>query len=343
MLSTKPKASLWRSHWPTAIFFATLFLIHEAGINGYLPGNFLNERMLPNLRRVTAFFTDIKFKLRGKEKPKSPVVVLEIDSASIESFGRWPWRRDLIAFLIDEIFKAGGKFVATDMFFSEPEKRVPDELLDILRHVNLGHLANDFETDPHMVNAIDTYRKRLVLGWATESPCQPKLNGRDKCNVLLPEAVASLPENFSNFSTGNFTYAAPFEAEKTPVSSAVTVLANIPEYQKVAEHMGFVNSQRDPDGLIRRSSLVMITGGKPFFSLPLEMAQLATASPADISFDSGFGIASLKVGGREIPVTRTGLMEINFRGGERSFPYVSARDLLSVTQCDGAKIGRAHV
>ncbi len=335
MYSLKPKASLWRSHWPTAILFASLFMVHELGINGSLPGNFLNERMLPNLRRVTAFFTDIKFKLRGKQKPKSPVVVLEIDSASIESFGRWPWRRDLIAFLIDEIFKAGAKFVATDMFFSEPEKRVPDELLDILRHVQLGHLANDFETDPHMISVIDQYRKRLVLGWATESPCQPKLNGREKCNVLLPEAVASLPENFSNFSTGNFRYAVPFDPAQTPVSSAITVLANIPDYQKVAEHMGFVNSQRDPDGLIRRSSVTMIAGGKPFFSLPMEMAQLATNSPVDVSFDSGFGIESLKVGGHEIPVTRTGLMEINFRGGERSFPYVSARDLLSVTQCDG--------
>lgn len=335
MTPSKTKASVWRSHWPTGFFFALLFLFHEVGSNGYLPGSLFNEKILPALRRITAFSTDVKFKIRGKQKPKSPVVVLEIDSASIDAFGRWPWRRDLIAFLISEVFNAGAKFVATDMLFSEPEKRVPEELLDILRHVKLEHLAEDFETDPHMEHVINQYRDRLVLAWTTESPCQPYSVGNRRCPVLLPQALASLPDRFSDFSRGNFEYAAPFEPESTPIGSAVTVLANYDPFQKVAEHLGFVNSSRDPDGLIRRSSLVMIAGGRPYFSLPLEMAGLITKKPVDVTFDSASGIHSLKVGETVIPVTRTGVMDINFRGGERSFPYVSAKDLLSVTQCDG--------
>jgi adenylate cyclase len=36
-----------------------------------------------------------------------PVRIVDIDEPSIKAFGNWPWRRDLLAGLIDKLFAAG--------------------------------------------------------------------------------------------------------------------------------------------------------------------------------------------------------------------------------------------
>ena len=62
MPSLKRKALLWRSHWPTALVFASLFLFHEMGTNGYLPGTVFNEKILldeKNLELVRLGMVDV--------------------------------------------------------------------------------------------------------------------------------------------------------------------------------------------------------------------------------------------------------------------------------------------
>jgi diguanylate cyclase (GGDEF)-like protein/PAS domain S-box-containing protein len=55
------------------------------------------------------------------------VVVVAIDSRSIEAIGTWPWSRTLHAKLIDNLERAGASDIAFDVDFSSPSNKTADE------------------------------------------------------------------------------------------------------------------------------------------------------------------------------------------------------------------------
>ncbi len=59
------------------------------------------------------------------------IVIIGIDEESLRQIGRWPWRRNIHATLIDRLTEAGAKAVALDVILSEPDQRDPvsDEVL----------------------------------------------------------------------------------------------------------------------------------------------------------------------------------------------------------------------
>ena len=59
------------------------------------------------LDRAEYSLLDARFRLRGPVPVTSPVTVVAIDAASLDEFGRWPWRRSLLADLVDRLVEAG--------------------------------------------------------------------------------------------------------------------------------------------------------------------------------------------------------------------------------------------
>lgn len=53
--------------------------------------------------------------------PPKDAVVVGIDDASLDQFGRWPWPRDLQADLVLGLHRLGARAIALDVLFSEPE------------------------------------------------------------------------------------------------------------------------------------------------------------------------------------------------------------------------------
>jgi CHASE2 domain-containing sensor protein/class 3 adenylate cyclase len=53
-------------------------------------------------------------------KPKPPVCV-DIDEPALQEIGAWPWPRDKMAAILDDLGDAGAKVVAMDILFSEPK------------------------------------------------------------------------------------------------------------------------------------------------------------------------------------------------------------------------------
>ena len=47
--------------------------------------------------RLESELLDLRFRLRPRHSPDVPIVVVEIDDASIAEIGRWPWSRQLSA------------------------------------------------------------------------------------------------------------------------------------------------------------------------------------------------------------------------------------------------------
>jgi adenylate cyclase len=64
---------------------------------------------------------DLRFRLRPPHTPPVPIVVVEIDDASIAGIGRWPWSRQVLAHLLDRIIVAAPKVICLDLLFTEPQ------------------------------------------------------------------------------------------------------------------------------------------------------------------------------------------------------------------------------
>lgn len=53
------------------------------------------------------------------------IVIIGIDEESLRQFGRWPWRRNIHATLLEYLAPAGAKVVALDLILSEADQRDP--------------------------------------------------------------------------------------------------------------------------------------------------------------------------------------------------------------------------
>ncbi|MCM2279555.1 MAG: adenylate/guanylate cyclase domain-containing protein [Oligoflexia bacterium] len=325
------KNKLWLLQLPFVLLFAAAFVITELGVQGELESGFLRDRLFLNLRSVSNAFTDLKFRLRGPTAPRNKIVIVEIDSESLDLFGRWPWHRDLMAMLIDQVFKAGAKTVGLDVVFSETDERVPPELKQVLAENKLGELAEKFETDPVLQAVIQQYRDRLVLGWTTDTVCQPFYDSHDNgCPVTNPDAIATHPAEMPKFTFTEARLPQNADPTSTPAFSFLTFIPNLPQFNQAGRHAGYFNIQPDSDGCVRRVPLLYLADGKPYPPLSLEMARVALGEDLRVEFDSDFKVKQLGFlkSGIKLPANPMGIADINFRGPGKTFKYVSAVSLL---------------
>ncbi len=76
----------------------------------------------PPLEMAEMKLYDANFRLRGVISPPKEIVIATIDDKSLERYGRWPWKRDLIARLVDTLSAADAAVIAFDIIFSENEE-----------------------------------------------------------------------------------------------------------------------------------------------------------------------------------------------------------------------------
>ncbi|MFV8258211.1 CHASE2 domain-containing protein [Bdellovibrio bacteriovorus] len=70
-------------------------------------------------------FNDIKYKLRPPSQSQAPVALIAIDDASVREIGRFPWSREMVAEMTDNLLKLGAKSISFDVIFAEPETSNP--------------------------------------------------------------------------------------------------------------------------------------------------------------------------------------------------------------------------
>ena len=176
---------------------------------------------------------------------------------------------------------------------------------------------------------ITLFRERICLGWMTDDWCRPELDAN--CDVGSKDNLAALPEGFAKFAFANFDAAPGFDPKTSPLVSSPEVTANLPDYNGAAAHSGFlVAGAEDGDGVVRRAQLAMLVGGKPYPSLPLEMARVGLGEELAISIGDDGRISRLAFAhsGRALDVAPGGAYALNFRGGGHHFMYVGAYDVL---------------
>ncbi len=304
------------------------FLCLEAGSRLQIPPS-IQAFVVPTASRVSSFFRDLKFRYRGERAPTQPIVVVDIDDASLEQMGRWPWRRDIIARLIERTFELGASTVGLDIVFSDPQESVPEELRDILVRKKMGRLLAPFDFDSQLGEVFRKNSNRLVASWMSNAVCRPRFSTPAECPVEDPSVLEYIPKDFEKFAISSVKAPQGFRPSYSPLRSAVTVISSLEQIESNTRHAGFVNSLFDADGLIRHVMPVMQVGGKYYPSLALQAAQQIRGDEIELSLDSQGYVSALnwKKSGEAIATTDTGLWEVNYLGPSRRFSYVSAREL----------------
>jgi CHASE2 domain-containing sensor protein len=72
---------------------------------------------------------DVRFSLRGAQRPPASVVVVGIDNASIASLPRYPFSRTLHARVIEHLHAAGARLIVYDISFDRPTTPRADDAL----------------------------------------------------------------------------------------------------------------------------------------------------------------------------------------------------------------------
>ncbi|MBA4371847.1 MAG: adenylate/guanylate cyclase domain-containing protein, partial [Thermodesulfovibrio sp.] len=94
--------------------------------------------------------------------------------------------------------------------------------------------------------------------------------------------------------------------------------------------LGYVYTKNDLDAVIRWEILYLKFGDDYYPPLSLQVARLALGiAPKDVIV---YGGAGLQLGSRFIPTDLSGRVLINYAGRERTYPYISASDILKDPQ-----------
>ncbi len=253
---------------------------------------------------------DTVVRAAGTHPPAGRVILVDVDERSLTAVGQWPWRRDLIGRLISNLRDLGASTVALDMVFAESD-----------RH-------GEGTVNPDAALAETLRAGRVVLGYALTFDA----GGPSRECVHHPLGVAVIQD----------------EDEHTddPFFRAAAAVCNIPNLAQAATLSGFLNAGPDPDGILRRVPLVMELGGRIYPSLALAAVSAATGtrgvalraanvntSTLLISSDAATRSAEADLrplrGDMDVPLDGKSNLLLRYRGVKRTFPYVSAVDVLN--------------
>ena len=87
-----------------------------------VPLRVIDPRPLEEVR-LRAF--DLFQVLRPREQTARPVVIVDIDEASLKEIGQWPWPRTVVADLVNRLNALGAVVIGFDVVFPEPDRMSP--------------------------------------------------------------------------------------------------------------------------------------------------------------------------------------------------------------------------
>lgn len=251
----------------------------------------------------------------GKETSGAPIIV-DLDEASLEEFGQWPWPRYRVALLLEKVRQAGVMSIGLDILFAEADRTSPKILQKELKRdlfvdvqfVGLPEALLDNDEVFAGILANGPY----VLGYYFDYDSEPK---PEDAEILKPLSLAIIKAPGA------------LEVEKY-LLNAPAAIKPLPRLIASANGAGFINTIQDDDGLLRRTPLLSMWNGKVFPNLSLATLKMALGKvPMVLKVTKG-GIESLKIANTVIPLDKSGNILLNYRGPGKTFPYYSAAKFL---------------
>lgn len=280
------------------------------------------------VNRLEDSLYDYRLNLALKKDAFDSIVILDIDEKSLAKEGQWPWSRNKLALLLDQLFdRYKVAVVGFDAVFPEPDR---SSGLDVLR----GLSEKELRAVPEFRSALEQVSPRLDYNRMFAE----KLKGRP---VVM--GYTFLPELAKGQILDAWLIPPPLFKDEFLQRNAFphayqSYVSNLAALQANAASGGFFNTTPDADGVIRRTPVLAEYQGQFYEPLWLAMFRVALDNPAITPKYSDFSLRGkanknlefLEIeGGTKIPVDDRIAALIPYRGLEGSFPYYSIVDVLN--------------
>lgn len=283
------------------------------------------------VQKLDAFVYDARLRASMPGTLDDRIAIIDIDEPSLAEVGRWPWSRDRVAALMDELFvNQRVAVLGMDVVFAEPDESSGLKRLQALAdgplknergfQRELARLAPELDNDQRLAQAL--HDRPVVLGYYFTSDRNGHRSG------VLPEPVIT-----RDSLGGQGFHATQWNGYGS----------NIPALAAGAAQAGFLNAIVDADGVVRSLPLLAEFEGNYHESLALGVFRALAGMPDVVpGFPSGdlektyahLANVVLAQGDRTfaIPVDQRVATLIPFRGAGGpqggSFTYHSAADVL---------------
>ncbi|MDD3324054.1 MAG: adenylate/guanylate cyclase domain-containing protein [Sulfurospirillaceae bacterium] len=244
--------------------------------------------------------TDLFFHIRGFEPASQDIVIVDIDEKSLRQLGQWPWSRDTVATLLNNMTQAQVGVIGLDIVFAESDNSSPKKVFQKLKMpyekaIDYDEiLANTFATTPTISGYTFDFETTTKRGDVPNIPAIIIEKDKEN-NDFLPQAKG--------------------------------IIANIPLLQNASYSSGFFNTIPDEDGIVRSVPLLISYENQTFPSLSLEILRAITGAKKIVVNYTSVGVDSIVLGDIVIPTDRFGRLLVNYRGYAKSYTYLSAVDV----------------
>ena len=257
------------------------------------------------LLRLKTF--DIYQIMKPRDDSLRAVMIIDIDEASLDEFGQWPWPRTKLAETVRAAHAAGAVVIGFDILFPEHDRLSPNRLAEHWPGIDLptrqrlnALLSNDQVFAKAILNG------RVVLGQSGHNqPTAHDLKRRETESAFA--YIGGEPDPFLIKFPG--------------------LIENIHVLEDAAIGHGLVTIRPAFDGIVRRIPSVMLAQGKMFPSLSMEMIRVATGQTTLLVKRDEGGIRSLVLAGNEIPTDRNGQIWLHFAPSDPK-RFIPVKDLL---------------
>lgn len=270
------------------------------------------------LSRLEAMTYDQRLQLMASHQPFDGLAIVAIDEKSLASEGRWPWSRERMAALVDQLIKRYHvAAVGFDIVFAEAEKNAG---LDVVEHLGRQELSHD----PAFQALLPALRTRLDADrrFAAQLRGQPVVLGYYFTSGTDQHVSGALPPPL--FTSRQLP-------PGLPIVHASGFGANVPALAQAATG-GHFNPLVDMDGVVRRVPMLTEYHGAYYESLSLATVRQALGNPPVTpllaSEQKHPVLEGLRMGDLSIPVDAHGNALVPYRGRQGSFAYYSATDVL---------------
>jgi adenylate cyclase len=250
---------------------------------------------------------DLYQNLRPRETVSRPVVIVDIDEASLKEIGQWPWPRTIVADLVTQLTQLGVAAIAFDVIFAEPDRMSPSIAATSFRDLDdetRNKLRNLPSNDEVLAEAIR--RSRVVVGQVGSATWVPR-----------SETEAALQTGFAVRGPDPTPFLVTFAG----------LLRNVPAIEQAAAGRGVFSIQPERDGIVRRVPIIMRAQGSLVPSLSIELLRVVTHSGAILIDTDQAGVQSVAIPGLQVPTDQNGRFWVHFNRHDPA-RYISAKDVL---------------
>lgn len=274
-------------------FTSLLVSIFITAVYIYFP--YVSDKFDGNIR-------DYMFILRGEVPDSRQVTIVDIDEESLNSLGQWPWSRNILSQIVQNLTNAGVGVIGFDVVFAEVDNSNPSRVFKKFNQSTDGIPNYDEEFAYTIANS------PTILGYQFQLEDEKFIKKKPpRIPAIFIERNRQLGEDY--------------------LINAKGTILNTDIIQDNGYSSGFFNNVPDESGIIRSVPLIIRYQDQIYPSLALEMVRASLGINKVYIDYNELGVSAVTLGDFAIQTDRFGRILVNFRGKEKTFKYVSAYDI----------------